>query len=163
GASSKKYANLVGTKLGWSRVPDGKRASTYEIPQYQQATAGYYKLVKEAIENADPANPGVQPRPAIGIQFVDVPEFADMATKVSSYVDDVLTGASSVQAALDKGQKDAEAVTKVYQKKYPRPAPPVAGSFSATGGGPYPHTALSAHRPYSHTVPFCPDSRWSHL
>jgi hypothetical protein len=36
---------------------------------------------------------------------------------VSSYVDDVLTGASSVQAALDKGQKDAEAVTKVYQKK----------------------------------------------
>ncbi len=40
-----------------------------------------------------------------------------MATKVSSYVDDVLTGASSVQAALDKGQKDAEAVTKVYQKK----------------------------------------------
>jgi hypothetical protein len=40
-----------------------------------------------------------------------------MATKVSSYVDDVLTGASSVQSALDKGQKDAEAVTKVYQKK----------------------------------------------
>jgi sorbitol/mannitol transport system substrate-binding protein len=116
-ASSKKYENLVGTKLGWSRVPDGKRSSTYEIPQYQQATAGYYKLVKEAIENADPANPGVQPRPAIGVQFVDVPEFADMATKVSSYVDDVLTGASSVQSALDKGQKDAEAVTKVYQKK----------------------------------------------
>jgi polyol transport system substrate-binding protein len=54
---------------------------------------------------------------AIGVQFVDVPEFADMATKVSSYVDDVLTGASSVQSALDKGQKDAEAVTKVYQKK----------------------------------------------
>jgi sorbitol/mannitol transport system substrate-binding protein len=116
-ASSKQYENLVGTKLGWSRVPDGKRASTYAIPAYQQATSGYYKLVKESIENADPANPGVQKRPAIGVQFVDVPEFADMATKVSSYVADVLTGQSSVQSALAKGQKDAEAVTKVYQKK----------------------------------------------
>jgi sorbitol/mannitol transport system substrate-binding protein len=116
-ASSKKYENLVGTKLGWSRVPDGKRSSTYDIADYQKATSGYYKLVKESILNADPANPGVQKRPAIGVQFVDVPEFADMATKVSSYVDDVLTGASSVQAALAKGQKDAEAVTKIYQKK----------------------------------------------
>ncbi|MEP7331234.1 MAG: sugar ABC transporter substrate-binding protein, partial [Terracoccus sp.] len=31
-ASGKDYENLVGTKLGWSRVPAGKRASTYEIP-----------------------------------------------------------------------------------------------------------------------------------
>jgi sorbitol/mannitol transport system substrate-binding protein len=116
-ASSKKYENLVGTKLGWSRVPDGKRSSTYDIADYQKATSGYYKLVKESILNADPANPGVQKRPAIGVQFVDVPEFADMATKVSSYVDDVLTGASTVEAALAKGQKDAEAVTKIYQKK----------------------------------------------
>jgi len=116
-ASSKKYENLVGSKLGWSRVPDGKRASTYEIPAYQKATAAYYKLVKESIENADPANPGVQKRPTVGIQFVDVPEFADLGDKVSSYVDDVLTGASSVSAALAKGQKDAEAVAKIYQGK----------------------------------------------
>jgi sorbitol/mannitol transport system substrate-binding protein len=116
-ASSKKYEKLVGAKLGWSRVPDGKRASTYDIPEYQKATAGYYKVVKESIENANPADPGVQKRPAIGVQFVDVPEFADMATKVSSYIADVLTGQSSVKAALDKGQKDAEAVSKVYQKK----------------------------------------------
>lgn len=116
-ASSKKYENLIGTKLGWSRVPDGKRASTYEIPQYQQATSDYYKLVKESIENADPANPGVQKRPAIGVQFVDIPEFADLGTKVSEYVDAVLTGESSVNAALAKGQKDAEEVAKVYRNK----------------------------------------------
>jgi sorbitol/mannitol transport system substrate-binding protein len=116
-ASSKQYENLVGTKLGWSRVPDGKRASTYTIPQYQQATAAYYKLVKESIENADPANPGVQKRPTVGIQFVDVAEFADLGDKVSSYIDDVLTGASSVSSALAKGQKDAEAVAKIYAGK----------------------------------------------
>lgn len=116
-ASSKKYENLVGSKLGWSRVPDGKRASTYAIPEYQKATAAYYKLVKESIENADPANPGVQKRPTVGIQFVDVAEFADLGDKVSSYVDDVLTGRSSVKAALDKGQQDAEAVAKIYRGK----------------------------------------------
>lgn len=116
-ASSKKYENLVGSKLGWTRVPAGKRTSTYAIPQYQQATSAYYKIEKESIENADPANPGVQKRPAIGVQFVDVAEFADLGTKVSSYVDDVLTGGSSVQAALDKGQKDAEAVGNIYKGK----------------------------------------------
>ncbi len=116
-ASSKKYENLVGSKLGWSRVPDGKRASTYGIPQYQQATSAYYKLVKESIENADPANPGVQKRPTVGIQFVDVAEFADLGDKVSSYLDDVLTGSSSVESALAKGQKDAEQVGQIYAGK----------------------------------------------
>jgi len=116
-ASSKKYENLVGTQLGWSRVPDGKRASTYEIPQYQQATSAYYKLVEESIQNADPANPGVQKRPAIGVQFVDIPEFADLGDKVSEYIDGVLTGSSTVQAALNKGQQDAEAVAKIYRNK----------------------------------------------
>jgi sorbitol/mannitol transport system substrate-binding protein len=114
-ASSKKYENLVGNKLGWSRVPDGKRASTYEIPQYQQATAAYYKLVEDSINHADPNNPGVQPRPAPGVQYVGIAEFADLCTKVSSYVDDVLVSKSSVKSALDKGQSDAEAVAKNYK------------------------------------------------
>ncbi|MEP6852750.1 MAG: sugar ABC transporter substrate-binding protein [bacterium] len=114
-ASSKKYENLVGTKLGWSRVPDGKRESTYEIPDYQKATAAYYKLVEESIKNADPNNPGVQPRPAPGVQYVGIAEFADLGTKVSEYVDDVLTGRASVKSALDKGQSDAERVAKQYK------------------------------------------------
>src|SRR4051812_2001670 len=116
-ASSKKYEHLVGSKLGWSRVPDGKRASTYAIPEYQKATAAYYKLVKESIENADPSNPGVQKRPTVGIQFVDVAEFADLGDKVSSYVDDVLTGRGTVKSALDKGQSDAETVAKISRGK----------------------------------------------
>ena len=33
-ASSKEYEELVGHELGWSRVPAGKRASTYENPDY---------------------------------------------------------------------------------------------------------------------------------
>jgi sorbitol/mannitol transport system substrate-binding protein len=114
-ASSKKYENLVGTKLGWSRVPDGKRASTYEIPDYQKATAAYYKLVEDSINHADPNNPGVQPRPAPGVQYVGIAEFADLGTRVSEYVDDVLVNKSSVKSALDKGQSDAQAVAKNYK------------------------------------------------
>jgi sorbitol/mannitol transport system substrate-binding protein len=114
-ASSKKYENLVGTKLGWSRVPDGKRASTYEIPEYQKANAAYYKLVEDSINHADPNNPGVQPRPAPGVQYVGIAEFADLGTRVSEYVDDVLVNKSSVKSALDKGQSDAEAVAKNYK------------------------------------------------
>jgi sorbitol/mannitol transport system substrate-binding protein len=114
-ASSKKYENLVGTKLGWSRVPDGKRASTYEIPDYQKANAAYYKLVEDSINHADPNNPGVQPRPAPGVQYVGIAEFADLGTRVSEYVDDVLLNKSSVKSALDKGQSDAEAVAKNYK------------------------------------------------
>ena len=114
-ASSKKYENLVGTQLGWTRVPDGKRESTYQIADYQKATGAYYKVVQESIENADPKNPGVQARPAIGVQFVDIPEFANLGDQVSSYIDDVLTGASSVSSALNKGQTDAQNVAKVYK------------------------------------------------
>ena len=40
-ASGKDYEKLVGEKLGWSRVPAGKRASTYEIPEYKKAAAAF--------------------------------------------------------------------------------------------------------------------------
>ena len=33
-ASGKEYEQLVGDTLGWSRVPAGKRASTYDNPDY---------------------------------------------------------------------------------------------------------------------------------
>src|SRR3954468_18727086 len=69
-ASSKKYEELVGDKLGWYRVPAGKRASTYEIADYLKVASAFAEPTKSAIENADPENPGVQPRPAPGIQFV---------------------------------------------------------------------------------------------
>jgi sorbitol/mannitol transport system substrate-binding protein len=57
----------------------------------------------------------VQPRPAPGVQYVGIAEFADLGTRVSEYVDDVLLNKSSVKSALDKGQSDAEAVAKNYK------------------------------------------------
>jgi sorbitol/mannitol transport system substrate-binding protein len=114
-ASSKDYEKLVGQKLGWSRLPAGKRKSTYEIPEYKKAAAAFGPQTLKAIEEADPENPGVQPRPTIGVQFVDIPEFQDLATKVSQDIAAAITGRGTVDEALSKGQAAAETVAKNYQ------------------------------------------------
>ncbi len=115
-ASSKEYEQLVGREIGWANVPSGKRASTNEIPAYQKAAAPFYKQAQEAIATADPENPGVQPRPAPGIQFVAIPEFADMATSASQGISNAIAGKESVDNALNTAQSLAEAVGKKYQK-----------------------------------------------
>ncbi|GAB6900790.1 ABC transporter substrate-binding protein [Kineosporia succinea] len=109
-ATSKKYEETVGEKLGWARVPNGKRASTYEIPEYKEASGDFGQLTLESIENADPVNPGTQERPTVGIQYVTIPEFADLGTKVSQSISGVFTGKTTVKEALDEGQKAAEEV-----------------------------------------------------
>jgi polyol transport system substrate-binding protein len=114
-ASSKDYEKLVGNKLGWARVPAGKRASTYENPDYQKASAAFYAATETAIKDAKPSDPGTQPRPTVGIQFVDIPEFTDLGTQVSQQLSDAIAGKQSVTAALNASQKLAEAVGKKYQ------------------------------------------------
>jgi sorbitol/mannitol transport system substrate-binding protein len=114
-ATGKDYEKLVGSKLGWSRVPSGKRASTYNIPEYKQSASAFADVTLKAIEEADPTNPGVQPRPALGVQFVGIPEFADLGTKVSQEVSASIAGSTSVDKALADGQRLAEEVAKKYQ------------------------------------------------
>jgi sorbitol/mannitol transport system substrate-binding protein len=115
-ASSKDYEKLVGQKLGWSRVPSGKRASTYTLPEYKQAAGSFGDITLKAIEEADPTNPGVQPRPTVGVQFVDIPEFADLGTKVAQQISACITGGTTVDQALASGQSLAQAVAKKYAK-----------------------------------------------
>jgi sorbitol/mannitol transport system substrate-binding protein len=116
-ASSKRYEELVGSQLGWSRVPAGKRASTYKNPAYLKQAAAFAEPTRQAIEAADPHNAGVQPRPAIGIQFIDIPEFPDLATQVSQDVSSAIAGKKSVAAALDRGQQLADGVAERYRSR----------------------------------------------
>jgi sorbitol/mannitol transport system substrate-binding protein len=116
-ASGKDYEELVGQELGWSKVPAGKRASTYDNPDYLKVAQAFAVPTKEAIESADPENPGVQPRPAIGIQFVDIPEFPSLGTQVSQDVSAAIAGKTSVKDALDKGQQLADDVAQRYQER----------------------------------------------
>ncbi|WP_327341639.1 sugar ABC transporter substrate-binding protein [Streptomyces europaeiscabiei] len=114
-ASSKKYEKLVGEKLGWARVPAGKRASTYEIPEYKKDAAAFGDITLKSIQEADPTNPGVQPRPTVGVQFVAVPEFQDLGTKVTQEISAAIAGQTSVDKALDEGQKLAQEVAEQQQ------------------------------------------------
>ena len=114
-ASSKEYEELVGAELGWSRAPAGKRSSTYDNPNYLAESEAFAESTRIAIESADPTNPGVQPRPAPGIQFVDIPEFPDLGTQVSIDVSAAIAGQVTVQEALDKGQQLAESVAEKYR------------------------------------------------
>jgi sorbitol/mannitol transport system substrate-binding protein len=115
-ATSKDYEKLVGEKLGWSRVPSGKRTSTYSIPEYKESAKAFADVTLGSIEHADPTNPGVQPRPALGVQFVGIPEFADLGTKVSQEVSAAIAGSTTVDKALADGQAQAETVAKKYKK-----------------------------------------------
>ncbi len=115
-ASSAKYEDLVGSKLGWASVPAGKRASTYTNADYLKIASAFAKPTESAILAANPADPGVQPRPTIGIQFVDIPEFSALGTEVSQGISSAIAGKTTVAAALATGQTAAEKVAKTYQK-----------------------------------------------
>lgn len=113
-ASSKEYEQLVGERLGWSRVPAGKRASTYQIPEYRKAAASFGDITLKSIQQADPANPGTQPRPTVGIQYVGIPEFEDLGTEVTREISAAIAGKTSVDKALEDGQKLAQDVARNY-------------------------------------------------
>jgi sorbitol/mannitol transport system substrate-binding protein len=116
-ASSKEYEKLVGEKLGWAKVPDGKRESLYENPEYQKAASAFYKITEGSIANADPKDPGLQPRPTLGIQFVDIPEFTKLGTDSSQLISSAIAGKTSVDEALSKSQEMAEKVGESYKGK----------------------------------------------
>ncbi|KJK34867.1 sugar ABC transporter substrate-binding protein [Streptomyces variegatus] len=114
-ASGKGYEELVGEKAGWSNVPAGKRASTYANPDYREEAGAFQEMTREAIEKARPNDPGVQPRPAPGIQFVGIPEFTDLGTKVSQEISAAIAGRQSVESALKKSQALAEKISEEYE------------------------------------------------
>jgi sorbitol/mannitol transport system substrate-binding protein len=116
-ASSKDYQKLVGSKLGWAKAPDGTRQSLYDNPEYQKAAASFYKIIQGSIAGANPTDPGLQPRPTVGIQFVDIPEFTKLGTDVSQLVSSAIGGKTSVDSALSQGQQMAATVAKKYQGK----------------------------------------------
>ena len=116
--TSKDYLKLVGEKLGWARVPPGSRTSTYtELPQYQAISTSYGPLTLRSIEGATPNRPTVAPVPYTGVQFVGIPEFQDLGTRVSQQISAAIAGQKSVADALAQAQEYAEVVGRTYQEK----------------------------------------------
>jgi sorbitol/mannitol transport system substrate-binding protein len=115
--TDKDYIKLVGEELGWARVPPGSRLSTYEIPEYKEASAAFGQVTLDSIEGANPLKPTVQPVPYTGVQFLAIPEFQDLGTRVSQQISAAIVGQKSVMDALEQSQKYAEVVGRTYQEK----------------------------------------------
>ncbi len=111
-ATSKEYIRLVGERLGWERVPPGSRLSTYEIPEFVEASAGAAVVTLDALKTIDPTNATKDPVPYTGIQYVQIPEFQDLGTSVSQQFAAVLAGNKSLDDALEAAQEEAEAVAE---------------------------------------------------
>jgi sorbitol/mannitol transport system substrate-binding protein len=69
------------------------------------------------MEEADPDSPTTRPVPYSGIQFVGIPEFQDLGTRVSQQVSAAIAGQTSVGAALGQAQLYAETVGESYQEE----------------------------------------------
>jgi sorbitol/mannitol transport system substrate-binding protein len=117
-ATSKDYVNLVAQKNGWGQVPTGARKSTYDNPNYKSYAGGFAAVTLDSIENADPQRPTVQPVPYTGVQFVQIPEFQDLGTRVSQEFAAAIAGQESADSAIQKANDYANQVAKQggYQK-----------------------------------------------
>ncbi|MGW4483718.1 ABC transporter substrate-binding protein [Amycolatopsis sp. NPDC004368] len=117
--TDKAYAKKVGETYGWNRVPPGTRQSTYEIPQYRDAAKAYAQPTLDGIADANQQKAMVNPVPYPGIQFVGIPEFQDLGTRVSQQLSAAIAGQTSVADALAQSQKYAATVGESYQAVKP--------------------------------------------
>ncbi|MCZ0930354.1 sugar ABC transporter substrate-binding protein [Halomonas janggokensis] len=106
-ATSQAYVELVGETEGWTSVPPGTRESTYADERYIEA-APFADFVLKAIQDADPTDSTLEPNPYIGVQFVGIPEFQSIGTRVGQSIAAALTGDSTVEEALDTAQRATE-------------------------------------------------------
>ncbi len=102
-ATSKHYADLVASKEGWANVPPGTRTSLYNNPEYLKVP--FAKMTLESMNAADPTKPTVKPVPYTGVQFVAIPEFQGIGTKVGELFSAALAGQMSADDALAQAQQ----------------------------------------------------------
>ena len=113
--TNKDYIKLVGEEISWERVPPGSRLSTYEIPEYAEVAQAYAEPTLSAMANASQETSMTGAVPYPGLQFVGIPEFQDLGTRVAQQISAAIAGQKSVQEALDQSQRYAQTVAESYQ------------------------------------------------
>ncbi len=114
-ATSAQYIAYAGQQLGWASVPPGSRYSTYANPNYQKAAADFATATLNEINTVNVSHPGVLAQPYVGVQYVGIPQFEDLGTKVSAEITAAIAGQESVTAALTKGQGFAAPVGQLQK------------------------------------------------
>ena len=59
-------------------------------------------------ESVNPEQPGVNPQPWVGIQYVSIPEFQDVGNQCAQLIADYIANRSSVEEALAQCQTVAQ-------------------------------------------------------
>jgi len=76
---------LLEVSASTRRRPDNIMArftSAYENENYLAAAEAFAPITKEIMLAVNPTQPGVNPQPWVGIQYVTVPEFQDLGNQV---------------------------------------------------------------------------------
>lgn len=107
-ATSKDYLHLVGTSLGWGRVPPGHRKSLYEIPQYRKV-AVYADVTIKALDSASMTR-HPSPVPYEGVFWLKLPAYQDFGTSVAQQLTSAIVGTASIEQALTNSQHIAQLV-----------------------------------------------------
>jgi sorbitol/mannitol transport system substrate-binding protein len=117
-ATSKQYIAYDASKNGWAAVPPGTRTSTYHNSSYLKAAGAFAPLTLQEIDSVNVVQPGLNPQPVPGIQYVGIPEFEEFGQQVSAQITAAIDGQESVSTALSKSQAIAQqAVIQAGYKK----------------------------------------------
>ena len=114
-ATSKQYIQYAGKQLGWASVPPGSRYSTYSNPSYKKAAGAFATPTLNEINGVNVSHPGVSPQPYVGVQYVGIPEFEDLGTRVSQEITAAIAGQETVAQALTKSQGYAVPVGQAHK------------------------------------------------
>jgi sorbitol/mannitol transport system substrate-binding protein len=120
-ASSKAYEQLVmadttGKNGGPTNVPAGKRKSTYLDATYLKSASAFATEVSTAIANAPASDPGTQPRPYSGIQFVGIPSFTGFGLTCAQDIASAISGSESTDSALNACEPIAQTAGDAAKK-----------------------------------------------
>jgi len=113
--TSKPYLRLVGERFGWERLPPGSRLSTYRIPEYREAAEAFAEPTLRSIRAAEQDRAIAEPVPYTGIQFLGIPEWQDLGTRISQQISAAIAGRNTVDEALEQSQEYAEALGETYR------------------------------------------------
>lgn len=110
-ATSKDFAKLAqqSDPTGAS-TPCAARTSTYSLEGYKDLP--YASETMKALADADFTKPCVNKTPYVGLQYIAIPEFADLGDKMTQNVAAYVTGKMTLDEAISKTQEEFNEAAK---------------------------------------------------
>ncbi|AEV30133.1 ABC-type sugar transport system, periplasmic component [Sphaerochaeta pleomorpha str. Grapes] len=110
-ATSKDYVALtLKEDPSCGTTPSANRYSTYKLSAY--AKAPYAAITLKTLQNLDFTKPTLNPAPYVGLQYMAIPEFADIGTAMTEYLADYVVNKTSLDEAIRKTQAVFEQAAK---------------------------------------------------